>query len=65
MFKHKYYLNVVNPEKSIVTLKPTKGTLAKAFLPGIVLFAASYAYGAYLESKTSQVVELDPDHPQS
>lgn len=57
MFKYKYVMNVVNPEKNIVTLSPTAGTWAKALAPSLLVFGGLGLLGAaasYKEKKDAQ-----------
>lgn len=43
MFKPKYKLEIVNPEKNIVSLQVTKGTWLKYFALPMVAYAAGFA----------------------
>jgi len=41
MFGYKYNYSM-HPTKNVITLAPTKGTYAKAFLPWLVISAVGY-----------------------
>lgn len=53
------YHFTVNPVKQTITLRPTKGTYAKAFLPSIVLFVAANVMFAVADYKEKQESKKD------
>lgn len=58
---YKYELNT---EKHTVKLAPTKGSIAKAFLPSLIGFALLAAWGAVANSRAESSLEqylADPD----
>lgn len=70
---YKFKLDIVNPDKHIVTIKPTAGTYAKwtfwSIAPSVVLFGGMALWGA-LSSKSDdktidemeqQFQDVDPD----
>lgn len=60
MFKFKYIITPVNPEKNIYQLKLTKGSWLKAFAPSLVFFGAAAlvgAYNGYQEQKNDELEE--------
>jgi hypothetical protein len=52
MFKPKYKLEIVNPEKNIVSLQVTKGTWLKYAVLPCALYAAGFAALIIAGSKT-------------
>ena len=63
MFGYNYKMTVVNPDKDIVRLTPTWGSLIKAFAPILVLWAASAAAVAVMENDAiAKHAELDDQY---
>jgi hypothetical protein len=65
MFKYKYYLTVVDPEKNIVTLTPHWSTWAKALAPTLIFTGGMLVVGAVLNlmaEDDTESVSPEPDH---